>query len=35
VEAENVEEARELLAAGADYRCQIGECMNIVDSVED
>ena len=36
VEAETVEEARELLAAGAGYRCQIGECINIeVDSVED
>ena len=36
VEAETVEEARELLAAGAGYGCQIGECINIeVDSVED
>ena len=36
MEAETVEEARELLAAGAGYRWQIGECINIeVDSVED
>jgi len=36
VEAETVEEARELLAAGAGYRYQIGECINIeVDSVID
>jgi hypothetical protein len=36
VEAESAEEARDLLAAGAGYRCEIGECINIeVDRVED
>jgi hypothetical protein len=29
VEAETAEEARELLAAGAGYRCQIGDCLNL------
>jgi hypothetical protein len=36
VEAQSVEEARELLAAGAGYRCEIGECLNLeVERVED
>ena len=36
VEAETAEDARELLAAGAGYRCQIGDCINIeVARVED
>ena len=36
VEAETAEEARELLAAGAGYRCEIGECINIeVETVQD
>jgi hypothetical protein len=36
VEAETAEEARELLAAGTGYRCEIGECVNIeVERVED
>jgi hypothetical protein len=36
VEAETAEEARELLAAGAGYRCEIGECINIeVERIED
>jgi hypothetical protein len=36
VEAQSAEEARELLAAGAGYRCEIGECVSIeVDRVED
>ena len=36
VEAETAEEARELLAAGDGYRCQIGDCINIeVEGVED
>jgi hypothetical protein len=36
VEAQSVEEARELLAAGAGYRCEIGECVNLeVERVED
>ena len=36
VEAETAEEARELLAAGDGYRCQIGDCVNIeVERVED
>ena len=36
VEAETAEEARELLAAGAGYRCEIGDCVNIeVERVED
>jgi hypothetical protein len=36
VEAESAEQARDLLAAGAGYRCEIGECINIeVDRVED
>jgi hypothetical protein len=35
VEAESAEEARELLAAGAGYRCEIGDCVNIeVERVE-
>ena len=35
VEAESGEEARELLAAGAGYRCEIGDCVNIeVERVE-
>ena len=29
VEAHSAEEARELLAAGAGYRCEIGECVDI------
>jgi hypothetical protein len=36
VEAESAEHARELLAAGAGYRCEIGECINIeVEQVEE
>jgi hypothetical protein len=36
VEAETADEARELLAAGAGYRCEIGDCINIeVERVED
>jgi hypothetical protein len=36
VEAETAEEARELLAAGAGYRCEIGDCVNIdVEQVEE
>jgi hypothetical protein len=36
VEAETAEEARELLAASAGYRCEIGECVNIeVETIED
>ena len=36
VEAETAEEARELLATGAGYRCEIGECINIeVETIED
>jgi hypothetical protein len=36
VEAETAEEARELLAAGAGYRCAIGDCINIeVEQVQD
>jgi hypothetical protein len=36
VEAEAAEEARELLSAGAGYRCAIGDCVNIeVERVED
>jgi hypothetical protein len=36
VEAESAEEARELLAAGAGYRCEIGDRINIdVEYVED
>jgi hypothetical protein len=36
VEAQSAEEARELLAAGAGYRCEIGECVDIdVERVED
>jgi hypothetical protein len=36
VEAQSAEHARELLAAGAGYRCEIGECVNIeVERVED
>jgi hypothetical protein len=29
VKAETVEEVRELLAAGAGYRCEIGECLHV------
>jgi hypothetical protein len=29
VEAESLEQARDLLAAGAGYRCQIGDCLNL------
>jgi hypothetical protein len=36
VEAETAEDARELLAAGAGYRCEIGDCVNVeVERVED
>ena len=36
VEAETAEEARELLAAGHGYRCEIGDCINIeVEQVEE
>ena len=36
VEAECVEEARELLAAGAEHRCHLGERLHFeVESVED
>jgi hypothetical protein len=36
VEAQSAEEARELLAAGAGYRCEIGECVHLeVERVED
>jgi hypothetical protein len=36
VEAQSAEEARDLLAAGAGYRCEVGECINIeVERVED
>jgi hypothetical protein len=36
VEAESAEEACELLVAGAGYRCEIGECINIeVETIED
>jgi hypothetical protein len=36
VEAQSAKEARDLLAAGAGYRCEIGECVNIeVERVED
>ena len=36
VEAETADEARELLAAGAGYRCEIGDCINIeVEQVEE
>ena len=36
VEAQSAEHARELLASGAGYRCEIGECINIdVDLVEE
>jgi hypothetical protein len=36
VEAETAEEARELLAAGVGYRCQIGDCLNLeIEHVED
>jgi hypothetical protein len=35
VEAESPEEARELLAAGAGYRCHLGDCLHVeVESVE-
>ena len=29
VEAESPEQARDLLAAGAGYRCQIGDCLSL------
>jgi hypothetical protein len=35
IEAEAVEEARELLSAGAGYRCAIGDCKYRVERVED
>jgi hypothetical protein len=36
VEAHSAEEAHELLAAGAGYRCEIGECVNVeVERVEE
>jgi hypothetical protein len=36
VEAHSAEEAQDLLAAGAGYRCEIGECVNIeVERVEE
>jgi hypothetical protein len=36
VEALTAEEARELLAAGAGYRCDIGDCINVeVQLIED
>src|SRR5262249_20249384 len=36
VEAETAEEVRELLAAGAGHRCEIGDCVNVeVGHVED
>ena len=36
VEAENAEEARELLAAGSGYRTHIGDCVNLdVERIED
>jgi hypothetical protein len=36
VEAESVDEARELLAAGAGHRCHIGDCLNLeIERVED
>jgi hypothetical protein len=36
VEAESAEEARELLAAGFGYRCEIGDCVQIeVERIED
>jgi len=36
VEAYSAEHARELLASGAGYRCEIGECINIeVDGVKE
>jgi hypothetical protein len=36
VDAETAEEARELLAAGHGYRCEIGDCINIeVEQVEE
>jgi hypothetical protein len=36
VAAETVEEARELLAAGGGYRCNIGDCVNIeIEAIED
>ena len=35
VEAESPEEARELLATGAGYRCHLGDCVHVeVESVE-
>ena len=36
IEACSAEEAQELLAAGAGYRCEIGECVNVeVERVEE
>jgi hypothetical protein len=36
VEAMSAEHARELLASGAGYRCEIGECINVeVERVEE
>jgi len=36
VEAMSAEHARELLASGAGYRCEIGECINVeVEQVEE
>jgi hypothetical protein len=36
VEAETAEEARELLAAGSGYRCDIGDCIHVeVETIED
>jgi hypothetical protein len=36
VEAESAEEARQLLATGAGYRCHLGDCLHVeVESVED
>ena len=36
VEADSAEHAHELLASGAGYRCEIGECINVeVERVEE
>jgi hypothetical protein len=36
VEAETAEEARELLAAGSGYRCNIGDCVSVeIEAIED
>jgi hypothetical protein len=36
VEAQTVEEARELLAAGQGHRCHLGDCINMeVERIED